>query len=883
MNANNKLAVLYLLATLANATPKAAATVLDVYGDWSATLALPEGDRQAEFDRLSREEYPIDAVAETVTLESGLRPSNALAWRILGPASEPYYPVDQTNETFSRPAVAIGPNYLMTAAHVVSDSDIGGVVYDSSTGLAAFTIVDLREDDLFTQDLAVIRVEPIEGTALSAIPEWATLPVHETTSGSQHYQDFDGSLAALAGMGPQRRRFIDQQSKVPVGNSWHTLPERSSQNPDAYSYGLGRLTWGVNVVNDDPLPYSDSSNTGVSTEEVKIVRDNPSSPSYLSNTAGRAYYDPSRATPAFEAGLQQGDSGSGFLRREELGWSVLGALSFGQAESNPEPGYAGRTFPLSGANLSESATLAWIDQQVEAMGGVDLNGDGMLGGAELTARLADLPTTQVDNDWGDDGAAGWAYWNTPNNWSSGATPTSGADVVRIDGTPSVTQVQIIGVDVTQRSLVVGGSSSAHLAQFLGSSVSLTDVLMIGHQEGSVGVYSQAVGNLSSATAYIGYHGLGTFEHTDGKHQVRDTIYVGRASGTDTSEGGCGMSTNCYTLNQEVGKVADVFARRIVVGALGKGRFEHVAGLARAMRVTIGHGVDSEGVYHQTGGELQVSERLEVGLDGKGSLILDGATVNVDYLISVGASSSPISENSLRFENNDSTVSLTGGKEYDSSLEIDPSAAIAGADQHLSLVIDFAQDGPDLTTTSAYEVLVDFGRDLVVKELTLGNVATAATGKLNLSLAYDVFVGGPAAPDSLTMLAGIDGTITGPGNLYFYTTNLTDNGILTGNDGYVQLIPGDADLNGEVGPEDFTKVAENWLVESGASWMMGDFDGDGAVNSADYAILAGNWLAGPIEGIAPTNGGAPVPEPSGLMLCGFLIALGRIFRRTTLAS
>lgn len=87
------------------------------------------------------------------------------------------------------------------------------------------------------------------------------------------------------------------------------------------------------------------------------------------------------------------------------------------------------------------------------------------------------------------------------------------------------------------------------------------------------------------------------------------------------------------------------------------------------------------------------------------------------------------------------------------------------------------------------------------------------------------------------------------------------------------IPGDADLNGVVDEDDAVRLAENWGVQTGATWEMGDFNGDFKVDAADAAVLAANWGA--------TAGGgeeAPVPEP-GMMALLVGLGLALVARRT----
>ena len=87
-----------------------------------------------------------------------------------------------------------------------------------------------------------------------------------------------------------------------------------------------------------------------------------------------------------------------------------------------------------------------------------------------------------------------------------------------------------------------------------------------------------------------------------------------------------------------------------------------------------------------------------------------------------------------------------------------------------------------------------------------------------------------------------------------------------------IIPGDANCDGVVDGSDVTILADNWQIQTGATWTMGDFNGDGAVDGSDVTILADNWQAG------VTAAATSVPEPSTLVvLLGTLIGLPLIKR------
>lgn len=83
--------------------------------------------------------------------------------------------------------------------------------------------------------------------------------------------------------------------------------------------------------------------------------------------------------------------------------------------------------------------------------------------------------------------------------------------------------------------------------------------------------------------------------------------------------------------------------------------------------------------------------------------------------------------------------------------------------------------------------------------------------------------------------------------------------------YVAPKPGDADDDGDVDEDDAARLAENWLVQEGATWAMGDFNGDFKVDDIDATLMAANWTG--------AGSSASVPEPGVIaLLAGGLAAL-----------
>jgi len=83
------------------------------------------------------------------------------------------------------------------------------------------------------------------------------------------------------------------------------------------------------------------------------------------------------------------------------------------------------------------------------------------------------------------------------------------------------------------------------------------------------------------------------------------------------------------------------------------------------------------------------------------------------------------------------------------------------------------------------------------------------------------------------------------------------------------VPGDANLDDEVGIFDLGILADCYGMTSGADWGMADFNGDGAVNILDLGMMADNYGFG-------RDSSPPTPEPAtaALLLAAGAMALRR---------
>jgi hypothetical protein len=72
-----------------------------------------------------------------------------------------------------------------------------------------------------------------------------------------------------------------------------------------------------------------------------------------------------------------------------------------------------------------------------------------------------------------------------------------------------------------------------------------------------------------------------------------------------------------------------------------------------------------------------------------------------------------------------------------------------------------------------------------------------------------------------------------------------------------VLPGDANLDGEVGIADLAALADNYGLKTGAGWRNGDFNFDGAVGIADLSALADHYGEGAPNTVPEPAAGAPL--------------------------
>lgn len=248
-----------------------------------------------------------------------------------------------------------------------------------------------------------------------------------------------------------------------------------------------------------------------------------------------------------------------------------------------------------------------------------------------------------------------------------------------------------------------------------------------------------------------------------------------------------------------------------------------------------------GLVRVSAGMLDVGD-LYVGHNGAGTLNIDdpAADITVSSRLSFGPGGALIAAGGA-------AVHMTGSALENQSA--DP-AALAGL-ENLTLIFEggtAAADDVEAAGQDIGAVPAGWEGNFALGTLTLGGVDV---GRIRLVDEHDNQQDGPAN-DALyvhNLILSTGATIDlNSLKLYFLKGGQPE-----------RLFAGDANLTGDVDLMDLTILANNWQL-SPRGWLEGDGNGDQFVGLQDLTLLAGNWSYG---------GGAPVPEPAGLLL----LALG----------
>jgi hypothetical protein len=181
-----------------------------------------------------------------------------------------------------------------------------------------------------------------------------------------------------------------------------------------------------------------------------------------------------------------------------------------------------------------------------------------------------------------------------------------------------------------------------------------------------------------------------------------------------------------------------------------------------------------------------------------------------------------------------------------------------------------------------DLIVDNGnfQDIVAKRWQGYRDAPDSTATGIISSAGQTITGAP-------ILAVFDNSVAGFGDWPFGSGNTVGNTAVLGQFTYI----GDADLNGQVTPDDYGAIDSNLgqhvgtaEQSGGLNWLAGDWNFDGDITPDDYggvdANLGNGQTQGPqlgASGLMAANGIAAVPEPASIGLLG-VAGAGMLMRR-----
>jgi hypothetical protein len=236
-------------------------------------------------------------------------------------------------------------------------------------------------------------------------------------------------------------------------------------------------------------------------------------------------------------------------------------------------------------------------------------------GAGWTSVLA-VPKPGVETRWQHDPATPGA-WSNSANWTNGLPDASHVNVIDNGGTAEMTT----GTAQVGKFLYLGYDAAGSGNLLLGGSAQLSpDAQYVGYR--GIGRLGQTAGtNTVSGGLYLGYHSqsAGTYELAGtGKLQAK-TEYVGRA-GTGTLRQTGGENTVAYLY------VGD--------GLGSQGTYEHTGGKNNVTeKLFVGLDSGSEGTYLLSGtGQLSVRVDEYIGFFGRGTFLQTGGMNSAEKLI-----------------------------------------------------------------------------------------------------------------------------------------------------------------------------------------------------------------------------------------------------------
>ncbi len=602
---------------------------------------------------------------------------------------------------------------------------------------------------------------------------------------------------------------------------------------DWWSWSHAVTCWGYTIFNSEivSIHITDSDNGGQPELEHYAVEITPGGKVILPDYAGGAYIEDICALKLAPA-MWTGADGN---------WPVAGNWKRGAVPGAGTEVLADGGCIRIGSGAVEAGSLAvgaYTAGRLEqtggavAVGGVlyvgydtDANGLYELAGGTLTAEEVNV-----------------GYWGR-GRYVQTAGQCSVSEFFYVDSEWHPV-AEIAGGDLQAGAVSIGEWTRGSLIQSGDGNVQAVE-LYLGYDMDSLGRYELRGGGLDVRNACVGYLGEGQMLQTGGRWTVTGTLEIDSDAGADCDLRGGRLDAN-----------------EVMIGTYSAGRLA-VSGTAHVTAEIIGvGGGEGRGEIEITGGRLE-ADGIVLGIDtmSAGELTLSGGTLAVRTLargdggMGVAVTGGRLEAETLRFD-----LGQVGGEL--GPLEPGGSVSVRGDYRLVGGAIALGIGGCDPCEPGGFDdeqVRVD-GNASLAGELALHWLAPDQPGYAPFGRTVDVLVCGGEAT----------GQLQPAGQLKAYVETIAFMVLADGRQSVRvtlrDLLAGDADLDGTVGPGDLDALAAG-LGTPGATWLDGDVDGSGTADAADYACIKrrfGSTLANPI------------PEPGTLAMLS--LALPALLRR-----
>jgi autotransporter-associated beta strand protein len=444
--------------------------------------------------------------------------------------------------------------------------------------------------------------------------------------------------------------------------------------------------------------------------------------------------------------------------------------------------------------------------------------------------------------------------------------------VNTSGTQIQSGTLIIGTGGSLPSQSAGGTYRTNSVA-LGTTAGLTGVLQLGDANGAI---AQSINNLSVASATTSFNSdlvIGgstnistlTIDNTAAAStgspiQAGNTTFTGILGGAGTNQNNLALTVNMLAANNVTLQNSNTYIgnTNVTGGALAIGSS------------TVPGSIVSPNVSVASGATFTVSQ---VGAISPSTNLTTNGTVNIRNAATTIKSINGSGSLALSTSTITTTLTITNGGNYSGNISSDPASggnlAVSGGNLSLS-----GSNGYTGTTTVSSGALSLVGPNAWAPALNGPGNTILGGGKLVLDY------GGNSTNDPVNTVKGILNSTAYAANFATGQIRTTSADALHGigwkDDTNAQKLTvaltyyGDATVDGRVDTSDFTALAANFGIASGAVWAQGDFNYDGAVNALDFNMLASNFGATAAPAL-----GTLVPEPTGI---GALALLSLTLRR-----